>query len=64
MLKDRKVLIEEEIHKLHDECSHMYLTAMITESSISPQYYTMKDRLTDLKHDLFMVNKLIAEGHE
>lgn len=64
MLKDRLILIEQEIHKIHDQCAHMYLTAMITESSIHSDYHTLRDKLSALQHDVVMVNKLIAEGHE
>ena len=64
MLKDRKVLVEAEITKLTDIAAHMYLNAMISLDSLSSEYQTIRERITDLQHERKMIQLLIDQGHE
>lgn len=64
MLKDRKLLIETEIIKLTDIAAHMYLDAAISETTISPEYLHIREHITDLEHDLKMIQLLLHKGHE
>ena len=64
MLKDRKVLVEEEITKLTNIAAQMYLNAMISLDSLSSEYQTIRERITDLQHERKMIQLLIDQGHE
>jgi len=65
MLKDRRVLLENEITKAHDRVSKMYLEIVTTDGDVhSPEYQALKDKITSLEFDLNVVNKLIYQGHE
>ena len=64
MLKDRKVLVEEEITKLTNTAAHMYLNAMISLDSLSSEYQTIRERITDLQHERKIIQLLIDQGHE
>jgi hypothetical protein len=64
MLRDRKLLVETEITKLTDEAAHMYLDAMISENSISAEYQSIRERITDLQHERKMIQLLLDKGIE
>ena len=64
MLRDRKLLVETEINKLTDTAAHMYLDAMISENSISAEYQTIRERITDLQHERKMIQLLLDKGIE
>jgi len=65
MLKDRRVLLEQEIVKAHEEASALYLSIVTTDGDVNnPIYYSLKDKITNLQFDLSMLNKLISKGHE
>jgi hypothetical protein len=64
MLKDRKLLVETEITKLTDTAAHMYLDAMISVSTLSPEYETIRERITDLQHERKMIQLLLDKGIE
>lgn len=64
MLKDRKLLVEAEITKLTDIAAHMYLDAMISVSTLSPEYQTLRERITDLQHERKMIQLLLDKGHQ
>ena len=64
MLKDRKVLVEEEITKLTNIAAQMYLNAMISLDSLSSEYHTIRARITDLHHERKMIQLLIDQGYE
>ena len=64
MLKDRRVLLEQEIAKAHDEAATMYLNIVTHDGDVhSTAYQSIKDKIMNLQFDLNMVNKLISEGH-
>jgi len=64
MLRDRKLLVETEITKLTDSAAHMYLDAMISESTISAEYQSIRERITDLQHERKMIQLLLDKGIE
>jgi hypothetical protein len=65
MLKDRRVLLEQEIAKAHDEAAAMYLDIVIHDGDVhSTEYQDIKTKIMDLELDLSIVNKLISRGHE
>jgi len=64
MLRDRKALVEAEITKLTDTAAHMYLDAMISVSTISSEYQSIREHITDLQHELNMIQLLLDKGHE
>ena len=65
MLKDRRVLLEQEITKAHDEAAAMYLDIVTNDKNVhSPEYQHLKDKIMNLQFDLNVVNKLIHKGHQ
>lgn len=64
MLKDRKLLVESEITKLTDIASHMYFDAVRGVSSLTEEYETVRNRITDLQHERKMIQLLLDKGHE
>ena len=64
MLKDRRVLLEEEIAKVHDEAAHMYLDIVTHCGDVnSAEYQLLKNKIMNLELDLSIINKLISNGH-
>jgi hypothetical protein len=66
MLKDRRLLLEQEIKKAHTEAANMYLSIVISNHAEipSPEYQALRNRITNLQFDLNVVNQLIYNGHE
>ena len=65
MLKDRRVLLERELNKAHEEAAALYLNIVTKDGDVSsPEYYAVRDRISNLKFDLNIVNQLIYKGHE
>jgi hypothetical protein len=66
MLKDRRLLLEQEIKRAHIEAANMYLSIVVSNHSEvpSPEYQALRDRITNLQFDLNVVNQLIFKGHE
>jgi hypothetical protein len=65
MLKDRRVLLEQEIQKARAEAANMYLSIVISNGDTSnSEYESIKSRIMDLQFDLGVVNDLINKGHE
>jgi len=64
MLKDRKLLVETEITRLTDVAAHMYLDAMISVSTLDPEYESIRERITDLQHERKMIQLLLDKGHQ
>ena len=66
MLKDRRVLLEQEIKRAHAEAANMYLSIVVSNNGEIPstEYQALRDRITDLQFDLNVVNQLIFNGHE
>ena len=65
MLKDRRVLLEQEIKKAFDQAANMYLSIVVSNGDVnSKEYQDLKKHIADLHFDLDMVNSLILKGHE
>jgi hypothetical protein len=66
MLKDRRLLLEQEIKKAHAEAANMYLSIVVSNHAEipSPEYQAIRDRISKLQFDLNMVNQLIFNGHQ
>ena len=65
MLKDRRVLLEQELIQAHNKAAAMYLDIVTHDGDVqSPEYQVLKDRITSLQFDLNIVNKLIYKGHK
>jgi hypothetical protein len=66
MLKDRRVLIEQEVAKQKTVCGHLYLKIVRGQGSLwdETQYATEKETLSDMLTDLMIVNQMITDGHE
>jgi len=64
MLRDRKVLLEQEIKKAHGEAANMYLSIVVGGNNTQDkEYQDLKDKISNLNFDLNIVNKLIEDGH-
>jgi hypothetical protein len=65
MLKDRRALLEQEITKAHDEAAKLYLDIVTHDGDVSsPEYYALKDKISDLQFNLNIINQLIYKGHK
>jgi hypothetical protein len=65
MLKDRRLLLEQEIKKAHDEAAAMYLDIVTHDLDVhNIMYESIKDKIVSLEFDLNMINQLIHKGHE
>ena len=65
MLKDRRVLLEQELKRAHEQAAIMYLDLVTHDGDVaSPEYQALKDRVTSLQFDLNVVNQLIYKGHK
>jgi len=67
MLKDRRVLIEQEIKKAHNQAANMYLDIVVSgtdDDAHSPEYQALKDKIISLQVDLDVINTLISKGYE
>ena len=64
MLRDRRVLIEQEIKKLQAEAANMYLSIVVGGDNLdNKEYQQLKETIGRLEFDLEMINQLISEGH-
>jgi hypothetical protein len=64
MLRDRRVLIEQEINKLQIEAANMYLSIVVSGDNLANKdYQHLKDKIGNLEFDLEMINQLINQGH-
>ena len=63
MLKDRRVLLEQEIAKAQDEAAAMYLDIVTHDGDVhSIEYQALKNKIMDLQFNLDLVNLLISKG--
>ena len=64
MLKDRRVLLEQEIARVFDEAAAKYLDIVVNYGDVhSAEYQSLKEKVMKLQFDLDIVNKLIRKGH-
>ena len=65
MLRDRRVLLEQELTLAKADAARCYLTRVTTEGDLlDEQYKLLKTRVEQLQFDLDMLNQLISEGNE
>ena len=70
MLKDRRVLVEQELNKARHDAAIVYMDMMRSEVTnhdgfhLDETYQDLKDRITDLTVDLSVINTLIEQGYE
>lgn len=70
MLKDRRVLVEQELNKARHDAAIVYMDIMRSEITnydgyhLDETYQDLKERITDLTIDLSVINSLIEEGNE
>jgi hypothetical protein len=64
MLKDRRVLLEHDLIKAHEEAAELYLKIVTQGGDVdSVEYQTLKEKVANIQFDLNMVNNLIKKGH-
>jgi hypothetical protein len=65
MLRDRRVLVEQEL-KLAKEKAAKYYLMIVTSSddSLSEQYRLLRTNAENLQFDLDMLNELISQGYQ
>ena len=64
MLKDRRVLLEQEIARILDEAAAKYLDIVVNDGDVhSAEYQSLSEKVMKLQFDLDIVNKLIRNGH-
>ena len=66
MLKDRRVLLEQEIARVFDEAAAKYLDIVVNDGDVhSAEYQSLSEKVMKLQFDLDIVNKLIRKAiHE
>lgn len=66
MLKDRRVLVEQEITKVKQACGQLYLKLVSGNGTgyDKMDYDKMKSELSDMMSDLLVINQMIEDGHE
>jgi len=65
MLKDRRVLLEQDIKKAHVEAAAIYLDIVTHDKDVhNAEYESIKNKIMNLEFDLNVVNQLIHQGHE
>ena len=64
MLKDRRVLLEQEIARILDEAAAKYLDIVVNDGDVhNAEYQSLSEKVMKLQFDLDIVNKLIRKGH-
>jgi hypothetical protein len=66
MLKDRRVLMAQEMVKQKQNCGHLYkkiITGQANPIEVK-MYDSMKLKLADMMAELAIVDQMIADGHE
>jgi hypothetical protein len=65
MLKDRRVLLEQEIDKVKTLASLMYLDIVTHDGLVQNGHYQdLRNKIMNLQCDLDLVNVLISKGHK
>jgi len=65
MLKDRRILIEQELAKTQAAAAKLYLSIVTHDGDVySSEYQLLKNRIMNLQFDLNIINDLINKGHE
>ena len=65
MLKDREILIKNDLKSVTNQASTMYLESVTGKKELDmKKYQELKDKIASLRFDLVMVKQLIDEGHQ
>lgn len=67
MLRDRRVLIEQNIQTLQKEAASMYLSMAVSQSLDNEHmtsYNSIREQISTLEFELSTINHLIAQGHK
>lgn len=66
MLKDRRILLEQEIVKQTRICGILYLKIIKNEADLfeKDRYDAMKAKLSDDIADLAIIKQMILDGHD
>jgi hypothetical protein len=66
MLKDRRVLMEQEMVKQKQACGLLYKTIITGRANMveGQMYDSMKLKLADMIAELAIVDQMIVDGHE
>jgi len=65
MLKDRRVLLEQELTQAHAEAAMLYLDIVTHDGDVADvKYQALKEKILNLQFDLNVVNQLIHKGHK
>ena len=70
MLKDRRVLVEQELNKSRHDAAIVYMDIMRSEVTnydghcLDETYQDLKERITNLTIDLSIIDSLIEQGYE
>jgi len=65
MLRDRRVLLEQELQRAHDKAAEVYLNIVVDgRVDTTIEYDYLRNRILDLQFDLNVVNQLIHKGHK
>jgi hypothetical protein len=63
MLKDRRVLLEQEITKQKVVCGALYLEMIQTNLTSSIVYDSNLEKLSKMMTELMIISDMIAAGH-
>ena len=66
MLRDRRVLLEQEMLKKKQACGALYKKIILeqAEPDEARMYDSMKSELASMMTELAVVDQMIADGHE
>ena len=68
MLKDRRILLEQEITKQKQTCGQLYKQIIVGNYNADPihrnVYEKMRTTLSDNITELAIIDQMIADGHE
>lgn len=66
MLRDRRVLIEQELVKKKQACGALYKKIIMDQAGPveAKMYDSMKSELASMMTELAVVDQMIADGHE
>lgn len=64
MLRDRKVLLEQELVRAKNDAANMYLSIVVGGNDLhSKEYQDVRQRVSMLERDLNQVCELLLQGH-
>ena len=64
MLRDRKVLLEQELVRAKNEAANMYLSIVVGGNDLhSKEYQDARQRVSIIERDLSQVQEMLLQGH-